>query len=188
MAEADAWAAWRQQQRRRLLALRQQIAPAQHQAWSSAIARRIIARLAPLHARSIGMYSPIHAEFNPLALADQLLAQGRSLALPAILAQGEPLEYRRWRPGEAMTEGPHGIPEPAARDIAAPELLLIPVLGFDDANHRLGYGGGYFDRTLAALRPRPLALGVGFEQGHLASLHPGPHDLALDAIITEARG
>ena len=86
----------------------------------------------------------------------------------------------------AMEEDRHGIPTPAIGDFVQPQALLIPLAAFDAAGFRLGYGGGYFDRTLAGLQPRPLAIGVGFELCRVASIHPEPHDERLDAVVTEA--
>jgi len=85
-----------------------------------------------------------------------------------------------------MEKGPFEIPHPAEGPSVTPEALLIPLVGFDDAGHRLGYGGGYYDRTLASLTPRPLAIGLGFELGRLDSLDPRSHDAPMDYIFTEA--
>jgi 5,10-methenyltetrahydrofolate synthetase len=85
-----------------------------------------------------------------------------------------------------MTVDPYGIPIPATPPAPPPDVLLIPLVAFDAAGYRLGYGGGYFDRTLAALDPRPLSVGVGFELARVADLQPAPHDIPLDRIVTEA--
>jgi 5-formyltetrahydrofolate cyclo-ligase len=85
-----------------------------------------------------------------------------------------------------MTPGVYDIPVPAMRDVVVPAVLLVPVVGFDRTNYRLGYGGGYYDRTLAAADPRPMAIGVGFELSRLNTIHPQPHDIPLDAVVTEA--
>ena len=105
--------------------------------------------------------------------------------LPVVVAADGGLAFRAWSPGAAMTTDRYGIPVPASGEPVPPQALLIPVIGFDAAGFRLGYGGGYFDRTLASLRPRPLAIGVGFELSRLASVHPEPHDEPLDLIVTE---
>jgi 5-formyltetrahydrofolate cyclo-ligase len=112
-------------------------------------------------------------------------ATGSVTALPAIVGRDRPLEFRRWRPGAALERGPFGIAQPRPGETVRPDLLLVPLLGFDDACYRLGFGGGYYDRTLAALVPKPLAVGVGFELGRLASIVPAPHDMPMDAIVTE---
>jgi len=180
-------AIWRREQRRQLLAARAAASPQDRADWQRRLAARLGAALHHRIGRIIGLYWPVRGEFDPLVLAADLVAAGRTLALPAIIAKDAPLDYRAWRPGDAMMTGEFGIPAPAAPARVTPETLVIPCLGFDAARYRLGYGGGYFDRTLAALAPRPFALGAGFEQGALATIFPQPHDIALDAIVTEAR-
>lgn len=177
---------WRRAERRRLIALRQALDPAERQRRSAAIEARLVTLLALLPAGTVGLYWPVKGEFDPLPLAERLNKDGRSLALPAIAAPDAPLEYRRWRPGAAMEKGRFGIPEPQTGETVRPDIMLVPLLGFDAARHRLGYGGGYFDRTLAALDPRPVTIGVGFEAGRLATVQPQPHDAVLDFIVTEA--
>jgi 5-formyltetrahydrofolate cyclo-ligase len=85
-----------------------------------------------------------------------------------------------------MEAGVYDIPVPKERPIVLTDLVLAPLGGFDGQRYLLGYGGGYFDRTLAALQPRPAAIGVGFELGRLDTVHPQPHDIAMTAIVTEA--
>jgi 5,10-methenyltetrahydrofolate synthetase len=98
------------------------------------------------------------------------------------------LEYRIWEAGGMdMMSGAYGIPVPKERRLALPNIVLVPVVGFDDANYRLGYGGGYFDRTIAALDPRPVTVGVGFEAARVDTIFPRPHDIAMDIVVTEAR-
>lgn len=180
-------ASWRRQQRRRLLAARAAVTSEDRASWERQLAERLGAALHHRAGHVIGLYWPIRGEFDPLVLAADLVAAGRALALPAIIARDAPLDYHAWRPGDAMTTGAFGIPAPAAQSRVTPDIIVIPCLGFDAARFRLGYGGGYFDRTLAALSPRPFALGAAFEQGALATIFPQPHDIALDAIVTEAR-
>ncbi len=108
----------------------------------------------------------------------------RRAALPVVLDKATPLVFRRWTPGEAMPLDLYGIPHPAAGEHLCPELLLVPLNAFDRKGYRLGYGGGYFDRTLAATRA--VAVGVGFELGRAESVLPQPHDRAMDWIVTEA--
>lgn len=116
------------------------------------------------------------------------LAQHRqiSLCLPVVVTRQAPLEYWRWAPGEATVPGFWNIPVPAHRDRVMPDLILAPLVGFDRARYRLGYGGGYFDRTLAALPQRPFVVGVGYQFGALETIFPQPHDIAMDAIATDA--
>jgi 5-formyltetrahydrofolate cyclo-ligase len=107
----------------------------------------------------------------------------RVAALPSIL--GERLEFTTWSREAPMRAGEFGIPVPAHGRPVHPDVLFIPCVGFDAARYRLGYGGGYYDRTLARIVPWPLAVGVAFECARLASITPQPHDIQLDAIITE---
>ena len=134
----------------------------------------------------LGVYWPFQAEFDPRPLIDWLIAAGSAAALPAVVDKSGPLEYRAWRPGDPMVDGVWNIPIPEQRDIVLPQAVLAPLVGFDREFYRLGYGGGYFDRTLAALAPRPLAIGVGFESSLLDTIHPQPHDIPMDLIVTEA--
>ena len=106
-------------------------------------------------------------------------------ALPVVIAEHEALRFREWTPETPLAADRYGIPTPSAGDWLIPDLILLPLNGFDAAGYRLGYGGGYFDRTLAALSPRPLAVGVGFEINRVASIRPQPHDQRLDWIVTE---
>ena len=115
-----------------------------------------------------------------------MLDAGERVALPAAARRGEPLSYLPWTPQTPMEAGRWDILHPAAGAPVTPDVLLVPLVGFDGAGHRLGYGGGYFDRTLAALTPRPLAVGLGFEAQRLADLGPRPHDQPMDVIVTEA--
>ena len=111
-----------------------------------------------------------------------------TLSLPVIVTPRAPLEYWRWRPGEPMHPGVWNIPVPARRDVVVPDLILVPLVGFDAARYRLGYGGGYFDRTLAALPKRPFVVGVGYAFGRLPTIFPQPHDAPMDAIVTDEQG
>jgi 5,10-methenyltetrahydrofolate synthetase len=95
-------------------------------------------------------------------------------------------KYRAWRPGENLVSGVWDIPVPEKREIIIPAMVLAPLVGFDGTSYRLGYGGGYFDRTLAALTPRPFAIGVGFEIQRLETIYPQPFDIPMDLIVTEA--
>ena len=133
----------------------------------------------------LGVYWPLRGE-PELAPAYAALAQaGVRLALPVVLARAAPLGFLAWVPGEAMENDALGVAVPARRRaLARPSALLLPCLGFNEAGYRLGYGGGYYDRTLAAL-PRPRTAGVAYANT-LADFAGAPHDVALDVVITEA--
>lgn len=177
---------WRKDRRNDLLRARVDAGGLRRQTWGAAIEpvlRRLIEERQPA---SIGFYWPFRGEFDVRPLARELAAAGRVMALPTVVQPKAPLEFRRWRPGVEMELGVYNIPFPKARDLVTPALLLIPVVGFDAAGYRLGYGGGYYDRTIAAMAPKPIALGIGFELSRLATIFPQPFDLAMDVIVTEA--
>ena len=153
---------------------------------SAAIEMALLRRLPPGAYPIVGGYWPIQGEFDPRPYLLKSIEAGAHVALPVARRPAGPLEFRLWTPGAPMTAGLWDIPHPAEGAIVVPSALLIPLVGFDGAGHRLGNGGGYYDRTLAALTPRPLAIGVGFELGRLATIAPAPHDQPMDAIVTEA--
>jgi 5-formyltetrahydrofolate cyclo-ligase len=134
----------------------------------------------------LGVYWPFQAEFDPRPLIDRLISQGSAVALPVVVDKKGPLEYRAWRPGEPLVDGVWNIPVPQSRHVVIPDAVLAPLVGFDRECYRLGYGGGYFDRTLAALTPRPLAIGVGFAMSQIETIYPQPFDVPMDVIVTEA--
>ena len=176
---------WRRAERERLLALRQALAPEDRRRLGGRIEtelRRVLGELPG----TLGVSWPFRAEFDPRPLVDWAVGQGRTVALPVVVDKKGPLEYRAWRPGEALVDGVWNIPVPEKREVVTPSVVLAPLVGFDPACYRLGYGGGYFDRTLAALRPKPAAIGVGFAIQELATIHPQPFDVPMDLIVTEA--
>jgi 5-formyltetrahydrofolate cyclo-ligase len=176
--------AWRRTERERLIALRMALTPAERRASSE----RIVALIEEVLAQTtgvLGVYWPFRAEFDPRPLVDKLTAASRAVALPVVVDKKGPLEYRAWAPGEKLVAGVWDIPVPEKRELVAPAAVLAPLVGFDRECYRLGYGGGYFDRTLAALSPRPLAIGVGFAAQEIATIHPQPFDIAMDCIVTE---
>jgi 5-formyltetrahydrofolate cyclo-ligase len=177
--------AWRRAEREQLIARRMALSPAVRRA----AGERITAQLQEILAERtgpLGVYWPFRAEFDPRPLIDAAIASGRVMALPVVIDRKGPLEYRAWKPGEALTAGVWDIPIPEKRDIVMPAMVLAPLVGFDRECYRLGYGGGYFDRTLAFLEPRPLAIGVGFAFQQIETIHPQPFDIPMDLIVTEA--
>ena len=135
---------------------------------------------------TLGFCWPVRNEFDARPLAERLLARGGRACLPVVVAEAAPLAFREWSPATALAPDRYGIPTPITGNFLVPDLLLVPLVAFDARNFRIGYGGGFFDRTLAALSPRPLAIGVGFEIARVTDTLPGPHDIALDVIVTEA--
>jgi 5-formyltetrahydrofolate cyclo-ligase len=177
--------AWRKSERERLIALRMALPPAERRATGERIAADIEEILAE-RPGVLGVYWPFRAEFDPRPLIDRLIVSGREVALPVVIDKKGPLEYRAWAPGEPLIAGVWDIPIPEQRKIVAPAMVLAPLVGFDRECYRLGYGGGYFDRTLAAMSPRPLAIGVGLAAQEIATIYPQPFDIPMDLIVTEA--
>jgi 5-formyltetrahydrofolate cyclo-ligase len=179
---------WRREQRAILLALRQAMPLDERQRAAEIIALKLDDIIATRGIATIGLYWPIKQEINLLAWAHELARRGDvDLCLPVVVTPKAPLEYWRWTQGEALARGIWNIPVPAQRDVVLPDLMLAPVVGFDRANYRLGYGGGYFDRTLASLRQRPAVIGVGYAFSSLDTIFPQPHDIPMDAVLTEHR-
>ena len=173
-------------ERERLIAERLAMEGDVHARASAAILSALAERFPPGAVTLVGGYWPIRREVDCVPYLKRVLAAGAAVALPAIVGPHRPLEYRPWTPEVGMEAGRHQIPHPVEGPAVAPTALLVPLVGFDAAGHRLGYGGGYYDRTLAALAPRPIAIGLGFELGRLATLSPRPHDAPMDYIFTEA--
>ena len=116
----------------------------------------------------------------------ELIGTNSVAALPVVVEKGRPLEFWRWEPGMEMRPGIWDIPVPAVAEPVAPDCLLVPLVGFDDQGFRLGYGGGYYDRTIAAMPRPPLAIGVGYAFQRMPTIQPQPFDQPMDAIVTEA--
>lgn len=175
---------WRRAERKRLIALRMALPPGVRREAGEEIARAVESIVVG-RSGVLGIYWPFRAEFDPRPLVERLVAGGRPVALPVVVDKKGPLEYRTWAPGETLVAGVWDIPVPEKREIVVPSTVLAPVVGFDAACYRLGYGGGYFDRTLAALSPRPLAIGVGFAVQRIETIHPQSFDIPMDVVVTE---
>ncbi|MBP9712269.1 MAG: 5-formyltetrahydrofolate cyclo-ligase [Sterolibacterium sp.] len=173
--------------RREKLAARRALSAETHRAWSQSLEHHLETLLHQHPPQVLGFYWPIHAEFDARPLVTRLLATGRVLqaGLPVVQSPDQPLAFRAWTPGGELQTDRYGISFPAAGATLAPDVLLIPVNAFDAQGYRLGYGSGFFDRTLAALKPRPYTIGIGFELARVASIFPEPHDVPLEVIVTE---
>lgn len=133
----------------------------------------------------LGIYWPIKGELDCRSMTDMLINAGWQLALPVINNKTKQLDFARWHEDTPMRKGIWDIPVPADPEWCKPEYFLIPLVGFDANNYRLGYGGGYYDRTLAVQQKPVTKIGVGFEMGRLASIQPDKFDIAMDIIVTE---
>jgi len=120
-------------------------------------------------------------------IARQHLASGGRVALPVIVQKSAPVEFWSWHPGMPMQKGIWDIPAPKEREVLTPDAVLVPLVGFDECGFRLGYGGGYFDRTLAAAAVPPFAIGLGSEDALLPTIYPQAHDIAMNLIVTDQR-
>lgn len=146
------------------------------------------ASFVPKEPSVISGFSPIGSEIDPLPLLADLREKGHDSALPIVVAKGEPLIFRLWSPGDEMASGPFGVQEPlpSAREVV-PDILLVPLLAFDRRGYRLGYGGGFYDRTLERLRANshPVAVGITFAQQEVDAVPAAAYDQPLDWIVTE---
>lgn len=175
--------------RKQRLAAREALLPEQCERHSAAICAHLARAFPQLACQRVGFCWPIRNEPDVRPLLTIWLAAahpGFMALLPVVDGPARPLVFRAWHPGCAMAEDSYGIPVPVDGPLAIPDCLLIPVNAFDPQGYRLGYGGGFFDRTLATLRPAPLAIGVGFELARVDTICPEAHDMRLDAIVTEA--
>jgi len=177
---------WRKETRERLLRERVDAGMARRAGWSKPIDAELRRVIPGLGVKTVGFYWPFRGEFDARPLIRHLISGGTVAALPAVVQPKTPLEFRRWAPGAPMEHGVYNIPVPKDRELLQPELLIVPLVGFDAAGYRLGYGGGYYDRTIASFGVRPYAIGVGFELSRLSTIHPQPHDIPMNAILTEA--
>ncbi len=189
MSATEAWPqikAWRTQQRARLIAQRAAASRDQRQRWNAAISELLESGFPLLAGMTIGFCWPFKGEFDARFAIRNFRQRGATAALPEVVAKARPLQFRKWWPGAPMRPGVYGIPVPDGTEIVVPDAAIVPMNGFDEQGYRLGYGGGYFDCTLAATAPRPLAIGVGFELARLPTIQPQPHDIAMDFVVTES--
>ena len=134
---------------------------------------------------TLGIYWPVRGEIDVRELAIEHLSRGGRVALPVVVTKSAPVEFWSWQPGMPMSRGVWNIPVPEQRDVVNPDALIVPLVGFDPQRFRLGYGGGYYDRTIAAAAKRPYCVGLGYEDAHLPTIFPQPHDIPMDMIVTD---
>lgn len=177
-------ARWRKAERQRLIAGRLQIPGAERRQAAAAVATELDGIADGLGNPVVSVYWPFRGELDLVPWMRALVARGIRVALPVVEERARPLVFREWWPGCRLERGIWNIPVPAEGPRLTPGLVIAPVIGFDDDCYRLGYGGGYFDRTLAALSPRPVAVGVGHPTAAIATIYPQPHDIPMDAVVT----
>ncbi|MDY0034853.1 MAG: 5-formyltetrahydrofolate cyclo-ligase [Zoogloea oleivorans] len=181
-------AALRKNLRNARIAAREQLPAAERQALTARIEAHLDALLAHLAPTRLAFCWPWRNEVDLVPWMNRWLAADatRRAALPVVRNPGQPMAFLRWTPDAAMDTDHHDIPIPADGERLEPDLILVPLNVFDAAGYRLGYGGGYFDRTLAALDPLPVCVGVAFELARTETVYPQPHDQPMDWIVTEA--
>jgi 5-formyltetrahydrofolate cyclo-ligase len=184
MTPSDVYA-WRKTERRRLLAAREAVTPEQLQDWRARIDHHLERAFPDLVHGVVAFCWPYRGEYDVRHHAAQLRRLGASTALPVVVAAGVPLIFRKWYPGVKLKDGPLGIPYPEDAEVLTPDHVLLPMVGWDAAGYRLGYGGGFFDRTLASMARRPRVIGVAYELQYLPTIHPQPHDIPMDFLVTE---
>jgi len=176
--------AWRREMRAALIEARRARAPSLRRDEDARIAAALEALIGPVAGRVVSLYWPFRGEPDLRLWAGALVARGARLALPVVVERARPMVFRDWVPGAKLVPGIWNIPVPAEDSRVTPEVVIAPVVGFDPACYRLGYGGGYFDRTLAVLPGDWRAYGVGPDLARLPTIHPQPHDIALHAVVT----
>lgn len=175
---------WRVAERTRLIAARLALPIPYRAALTAAIATDLD-RLIPFAAETIlSAYWPMRGEPDLRDWMRTKWEQGVRVALPVAVAIGQALVFREWRPDGPMARGLWKIPYPADGAVLTPTVLLAPVVGFDGRCYRLGYGGGFFDRTLAGMTGDRLAIGLGYPEAAIATVLPQPHDIPMDWIVT----
>ena len=176
---------WRKAQRGRLIEERSRLDPATIEGWRHRIDGFLERSFPGLAGRRVAFCWPIKNEYDARHLARTLRARGALTALPVVIAPKQPLAFREWHPGVELAKGALDIPYPVGSSEVLPEAVLLPMNGWDPQGYRLGYGAGFFDRTLASLTQRPVVIGISYEQARLPTIHPQPWDIPVDYLVTE---
>lgn len=179
-------ARWRKAERERLIAARLEVPADERKRIADEVAAELDALIEPRPGLVVSLYWPFRGELDLRGWMRTAVERGLGVALPIVRAKGQPLCFREWTPGCRMERGVWNIPAPAETAEVTPGVTIAPLVGFDEGCYRLGYGGGFFDRTLAALSPRPRVIGVGLPEAQLATIYPQPHDIPMDVIVTGA--
>jgi 5,10-methenyltetrahydrofolate synthetase len=186
-ADPTAWAdvvRWRKAERQRLIDQRMAVPADERARRTQDIAAGLTEAIGDPSGKLISLYWPFKGEPDLRGWMNETIAAGGRFALPVVIRSGQPLEFRAWAPGEPLERGVWNILVPANGPAVFPDVVIAPLVGFDGDNYRLGYGGGFFDRTLAAMPRKPLTIGIGYTEGRLATIYPQPHDIPMDRIIT----
>lgn len=187
--DAAALRIWRKDRRTALIEARAALTPEVRASYGERIDAHLAVALADRVDPLVAFCWPLPGEYDARGLMDRLRARGAQTALPVVVAPRQPMIFRRWTPGEPLATGVYGIQYPAEGEPVVPDVVLLPMIGFDEGGQRLGYGGGFFDRTLAGLREAGapvVAIGVAYELARLPTIDPQPYDVPMDVVVTEA--
>lgn len=176
---------WRRGVRRHLIDHRASFNAQERDQKSSRIWQNLDRLLPEVNGRTISLYWPFLGEPDLRGWLTAASARGATCLLPVVSEKSKPLTFRTWRIGEKLTRSILNIPVPLHGDERQPDIVIAPVVGFDAHCYRLGFGGGYFDRTLAVLHPKPIVIGVGFDFQQIETIRPQGHDIPMDAIVTD---
>ena len=176
---------WRKATRERLVAARLAVSPQDVERWRRRIDAYLERSFPGLAGKRLAICWPIRNEYDPRHLARKLRGQGTVTALPVVVAPKTPLVFREWHPGVQLATGALDIPYPVGSPELVPDAVLLPMNGWDQGGYRLGYGAGFFDRTLASLVKRPVTIGVSYELARLDTIHPQSWDIPMDYVVTE---
>jgi 5,10-methenyltetrahydrofolate synthetase len=176
---------WRKAERQRLIGKRLATPTYIRRRYADQIIASLDEVLPEVQGLIISAYWPFRGEPDLRSFMADVSDRGGRCALPVVVKRGMPLVFRPWSPGEPLAQGVWNIPVPVTTAEVVPDIVIAPVVGFDWACYRLGYGGGFFDRTLATMKNSPRKLGVGYRQQALLTIHPQPNDIPMDMMITE---
>jgi 5,10-methenyltetrahydrofolate synthetase len=177
---------WRKTQRAELVARREAVPEETRAAWNEAITRCLLDGFDVPHDAVIGYCWPYKGEFDARFAVRKWREQGATAALPEVTESKAPLQFRKWWPGAPMKPGVYDIPVPDGTELVVPDVSIVPMNAFDGRGYRLGYGGGFFDRTLAAVGRRTIAIGVSYDVLRVPSIYPQTHDVPMDFVVTES--
>jgi 5,10-methenyltetrahydrofolate synthetase len=176
---------WRKAERQRQIEARLAVSAAERAAMTEGIVAGIDALIGDVGGRLASYYWPFRGEPDLRPWGQTVVDRGGRTALPLVVAKGQPLVFREWKQGDKLERGVWNIPIPAEGEPVYPDIVIAPLVSYDRSNYRLGYGGGFFDRTLASLPRKPLVIGIGYGSCALPTIYPQAHDIPMDAIVTE---
>jgi 5,10-methenyltetrahydrofolate synthetase len=178
-------ARWRKAERERLISKRLAVTAETRAHYSASIAATLHRLIGRPRGRIVSVYWPFRGEPDLRTWLEQIGGRGCITALPVVVAKHTPMEFRAWNHGDPLERGIWGIPAPSKGEVVVPDIVIAPLVGYDTQGYRLGYGGGFFDRTLAALPKPALAVGIGYARSAIPTIYPRKHDIPMNAIVTE---